>query len=401
MQKNQLKITLSIIFALLLVFSAVVGIYDYIVPQSVSVFKGESAPDYFLLSIKEETTDSETTNTRAKANLLGIIPLKSVNVNYFDRIKLYPGGIPFGVKFFTQGVLIVGFTEVENDGKKTSPAYDGGLRVKDIITSINGKEVNTVEEVTRLVEASDGKSVDISYLRDNSPRQTKLTPQFSSSESRYKAGMWIRDSTAGIGTVTFINPANNAFGGLGHGICDVDTGELMPLMRGNVTDVTINGISKGTAGAPGEIKGYFSGEKTGSLLENTHSGVYGVFTKLPEKVPEGPLPIALKKDIKEGKAYIWSTLDNDCAKKYEVRISDINRSGNDTTKNFIVKVTDPALLEQSGGIVQGMSGSPIIQNGKIVGAVTHVLINDPTTGYGIFIENMLKNMPELLISAPN
>lgn len=408
MHNNKFKAGISIIFILLLLFSAVAGIYDYIVPDNISVFAGESTPEYFLLSIEEnsrtafaasaaaEDDRQSVTSSSAQAKLFGVLPIKPVDVNYYDNIKLYPGGMPFGVKFFTQGVLIVGFTEVDSSSGKSSPAYDSGLRVKDVITSINGKGVNTVDEITSIVEQSGGKPVDIGYLRNNTEHHATLTPLLSSSESRYKAGMWIRDSTAGIGTVTFINPANNAFAGLGHGICDIDTGELMPLMKGSVTNVIISGIQKGIAGAPGEIKGYFNGDKTGTLIGNTESGVYGMFSEIPSMIPEEPLPIALKNDIKEGKAYIWSTLENNSIQKYEIEISDINRNGNSMTKSFVVKVTDPKLLETSGGIIQGMSGSPIVQNGKLIGAVTHVLINDPTTGYGIFIENMLKNMPEIL-----
>ncbi|NLK40215.1 MAG: SpoIVB peptidase [Clostridiales bacterium] len=407
MQNKKFKIGLSIVLTLLLLFTAVVGIYDYFVPDQVSVFSGESTPAYFLVTLDENPEavpasavanglPSAITETSARAKLFGILPIKSVDVNYYDNIKLYPGGMPFGVKFFTQGVLVVGFTEVDSSSGKISPAYESGLRVKDIITSINGKEVNTVEEITSFIEESGGKPLSIGYMRNNTEHHTSLTPIFSTSESRYKAGVWIRDSTAGIGTVTFINPANKAFAGLGHGICDVDTGELMPLMKGSVTNVTISGITKGLAGAPGEIKGYFTGDKTGTLIGNTEAGVYGMFTEVPSGVPEGPLPIALRNQVKEGKAYIWSTLENDAPRKYEINISDINRNSNALTKSFVIKVTDPALLELSGGIVQGMSGSPIIQNGRIVGAVTHVLINDPTTGYGIFIENMLKSMPQLL-----
>lgn len=399
---------MSVIFILLLLFVAVMGIYDYVIPDHFSVFSGDEMPKYFLLSIEENSSaisavsasvddDSRiVTSCEARANLLGIIPLKKVAVNYYDNIRLYPGGMPFGVKFYTQGVLVVGFTEVENGGLKFSPAYDSGLRVKDVIISVGGRDVNTVDEIITLIEKSEGKELDIGYKRDNSVYHTSLIPKYSDADGRYKAGMWIRDSTAGIGTVTFINPENNAFAGLGHGICDIDTGELMPLMKGTVTDVVINGLVKGKAGDPGELKGYFSSEKTGTLIGNTEAGVYGLFLQRPDSIPEEALPIALRNEVREGKAYIWCTLENGTAKKYEIEITDINRNSNSVTKSFVVKITDPALLELSGGIIQGMSGSPIIQNGKIVGAVTHVLINDPATGYGIFIENMLINMPEIL-----
>jgi stage IV sporulation protein B len=205
--------------------------------------------------------------------------------------------------------------------------------------------------------------------------------------------MWVRDSGAGIGTVTFIDPTTGAFGGLGHGICDADTGELMPMQRGIVTDVTITGVLPGAPGSPGELRGKFLPIKRGALIRNTECGVYGVFSSLPY-APEGPLPIACKDELHTGEAYIWCTLDENGPSQYRVELSAINKNA-DGAKCFTVKVIDPALIAKTGGIVQGMSGSPIIQNEKIIGAVTHVLVNDPTTGYGIFIENMLNaaNIP--------
>ena len=182
-------------------------------------------------------------------------------------------------------------------------------------------------------------------------------------------------------------PETNFFGGLGHGICDGETGAVIPMERGTVTDVTINGVVKGVAGAPGELRGSFKNNKTGSLLENTSCGVFGIFTALPENHGE-LLPIALKNEVKSGDAYIICTLDSGNPQKYTVKITDINHDASGS-KCFSIKITDSRLLSKTGGIVQGMSGSPIIQNGKLVGAVTHVMVNDPTTGYGIFIENML------------
>ena len=237
-------------------------------------------------------------------------------------------------------------------------------------------------------EESEGKELKLTYKRDGKEYTTTVTPVLSSDDNKYKTGMWIRDSGAGIGTVTFIEPQTLTFGGLGHGICDIDTGELMPISHGNVTNVTINGITKGVSGSPGELKGYFGKEKLGELYENTERGVFGRFFSPPSDIPEDALPVASSDEVKEGPAYIWCTLANNKVTKYAIEITTINRRDSNT-KNFSVKVTDPALKNECGGIVQGMSGSPIIQNGKIVGAVTHVLVGDPTSGYGIFIENML------------
>ena len=309
------------------------------------------------------------------------------------ELKLSPGGMPFGVKFFTEGVSIVGFCDVEVNGQKCNPATAAGLRPKDIIVKVNGETLSGASQLTEAIENCNGKEITLLCRRAGQEMEFKLTPVYSQAEARYKTGIWVRDTGAGIGTVTFIIPETGAFAGLGHGICDADTGALIPIKRGAVSGVTISSVVRGAAGAPGELKGYFNAGKTGSLLGNSACGVWGVFSEVPECAEE-PMQIALRDELQEGDAYILSTLDNNKICKYDVKISNINRDSK-TSKCFTVSITDPDLLAVSGGIVQGMSGSPIIQNGKLVGAVTHVLINDPTTGYGIFVENMLVGMPVL------
>ena len=302
--------------------------------------------------------------------------------------KLYPGGIPFGIKFITEGVLIVGFCDLKNGNQTVNPSSVAGLKVGDRILSVNSKRLSSAEELTNIVEQSGGKSLQIVYSRDGNEKKTVLTPIFCESEGAYKTGIYVKDSGAGIGTVSYIDPETLEFGGLGHGICDGESGHLIPINKGSVVDVKINGIKKGEVGTPGELRGYFSSGRVGSLLVNNDCGVFGTFTKTPSGLPSEPLSVGLKEELKNGKAYIYTTLDGSTPKKYEIEISNIKLSET-RGKCFTVKVTDKALLDKTGGIVQGMSGSPIIQNGKLVGAVTHVLINDPTTGYGIFIENML------------
>lgn len=315
------------------------------------------------------------------------------NASYKD-LRLYPGGLPFGVKFYTDGLIVIGFSDIEDGSGRSNPAYDAGLREKDVITKINGKPATGVSQLTEEVERTSGGELTLTCKRAGRDYVAHVTPKYSETEGRYRTGLLIRDSGAGIGTLTFIDPESLAFGGLGHGICDGDTGELIPMDRGSVLDVTISGITKGSSGAPGEIKGYFGSDKTGSLISNTSCGVYGNLASLPDGLPEGPLPIATRSELSEGDAYIYCTLDGSGTCRYAVQISEINRSATGN-KCFTVKVTDPKLIEKTGGIVRGMSGSPIIQNGKIVGAVTHVLVNDPTCGYGIFIENMLNQMGDL------
>ena len=300
---------------------------------------------------------------------------------------LTAGGIPFGVRFYSEGIVVVGFTEVETSLGTRTPAYDAGLRLGDVITHVSGCPVKTSEEMIRLIEDS-GTSVEITYVRDGDESTVTLMPSLSARDGRMKTGMWIRDTTAGIGTVTYINPETGEFAGLGHGICDTETGELLTMERGTVVDVRLTGISRGISGTPGELRGYFMSDKTGVLLGNTECGVYGVFTDPPSD-GLADIPVGTRWDVMEGDAVIRCTLDDCGPMEYSVRISAIRRDSRDN-RSFTVEVTDPQLLEKTGGIIQGMSGSPIIQEGKLVGAVTHVLINDPCRGYGIFIENMLE-----------
>ena len=325
------------------------------------------------------------------ASLLSAIPVSAAEQSAaYDGLKLIPGGMTFGVQLKTKGVLVIGLGETIH-GNDTSPAQKAGLQISDIIYEINGEEVNTVDEVTNLIETCDGVKLELSVLRGGQRMKLTLAPIYSPSDGVYKAGMLIRDSSAGIGTVTFIEPESGIFAGLGHGICDVDTGTLMPLLKGSVSGVTVNSVKKGKVGAPGELRGYFNSEQKGSLLSNTETGVYGKFSDIPDEL-EKPLPVADKNEVVPGEAYIYCTAEHNNVKMYRidiVRITDKKKN----SKNFVIELCDDSLIEKTGGIVQGMSGSPIIQNGKIVGAVTHVMINDPLRGYGIFIENMLENIP--------
>ena len=305
----------------------------------------------------------------------------------YKNEKLIVGGVPFGVKFNTAGVVVLGFSDLEGISKTQNPAYLAGLRPKDIIIKVDGSEIDGAAALTSVIEGCGGRALNVTYKRGGEERVARLTPAYSKSEGKYKTGIWVRDSAAGIGTVTYVVPKTGEFGGLGHGICDGETGDLIPMDRGFVTDVKIDSVKKGIAGDPGEIKGHFGANKCGSLKSNTDCGVFGVFSKLPDGLGK-PVSLALRDEIKAGEAQLVCTLDGEGRQSYTVEISTINRKA-DGSKCFIIKVTDPKLIEKTGGIVQGMSGSPIIQNGKLVGAVTHVMINDPTVGYGIFIENML------------
>ena len=313
--------------------------------------------------------------------------------NGYSDNKLIPGGVPFGVKFSTEGVVVIGFYELEGLSSSQNPAYVAGLRPKDVIIKINGKQLTDCAELVKMVEECEGRALELTYLRGKNENTAKLVPAYSGAERRYKSGIWVKDHGAGIGTVTYIVPGSGEFGGLGHGICDGETGELIKLNSGVVMNVKINAVKKGVAGDPGEIKGSFLSDKTGTLRSNTECGVFGRLDHIPKNLGQA-IPIALRNEVKCGEAKIISTLSDGKREEYKIEISSVNRDAKGS-KSFIIKITDDRLINVSGGIVQGMSGSPIIQNGKLVGAVTHVMINDPTTGYGIFIENMLNaaNIP--------
>jgi stage IV sporulation protein B len=303
-----------------------------------------------------------------------------------QTVMLVPGGQPFGVRLQTEGVMVVSLSEVVSGGKPICPARAGGMHVRDVILAVNGQAVNRAEEVTRAIHQSGGHPLSLTVLRGDERKTVTLTPTKSDKSGEYACGMYIRDSASGIGTVTFTLPDSGLFGGLGHGVCDGDTGALVPLARGQILSVTINGVQRGEAGKPGELRGCFTGRRIGSIVTNCECGVFGLLNEQPVgKYPA--MPIATAAELQEGEATILCTLGDDGIGEYKVEISKIDRHAHGV-KCFTVRVTDEKLLARTGGIVQGMSGSPILQNGRLVGAVTHVLVDDPTTGYGIFIENM-------------
>jgi len=318
--------------------------------------------------------------------LYNLIPIKSVDVSVVDQTCVVPCGTPFGIKMYTDGVVIVGLADIQTSYGPVNPAADAGMKIGDIITQVDGKEVKTNSEVAQAVENCGGKSLKLSIRRDSENVTVELKPVRSETDGLYKAGLWVRDSTAGIGTLTYYNPSTKSFAGLGHGICDSDTGELMPLLSGDIVPVTINGVTKGLKGKPGELRGYFTDDNAiGNLVANVPTGVYGYLQSVPNTKP---VKIAMKQDVKPGKVKILTTIQGQTPKYYDAEIERIDYRDQVQSKNMILHITDASLLTQTGGIVQGMSGSPIIQNGKLVGAVTHVFVNDPTRGYGVFAENM-------------
>ncbi len=387
-----------LLFALILAAGAV-GLTDFLYPDSLSLFRGESLPGGGLIRVREEETlavGQYATASRASVSLFGILPVKEIRVNTFEDLKLIPGGDVFGIRIALGGALITGISEIgTEDGGSICPARAAGLRQGDLILSVDGTAVGNAWNFSELIAECGGKSLTLRVRRGKEELTISLTPRQMGKDNRYRAGIWVRDTAAGIGTVTFADAATGAFGGLGHGVYDPDSGALLPLVRGTVLNVGLSGVLPGTAGDPGELQGHLLNEKTGSLLSNTDCGVFGVFSSLPERMQKTEaVPIALSSSVKPGPAEILCTLENGVRKRYRIEITEIRRGKEPLTKNFSIRVTDEELLAATGGIVQGMSGSPILQDGHLVGAVTHVLINDPTAGYGIFIENMLFAMPD-------
>ena len=327
-------------------------------------------------------------NYQADLMLFNTIPVKSIDIQIVKETKVIPCGNPFGVKIFTQGVVIVGMTDVKTEKGTTNPAKEAGLKIGDVILEINHQKVNSNEEVSSLIGGCDGRAMEITAQRSNVVFETNLVPVKSSADGTFKAGLWVRDSSAGIGTLTFYDPTTKSFAGLGHGICDIDTGEILPLLSGDIVKANISGIVKGEKGSPGELRGYFTDSNPiGNLVANVSGGVYGYMQQSPSDLE--PVTVAMKQEVKAGKAQILTTIDGITPQYYDIEIESVNYDEDALTKNMVIRITDEELIEKTGGIVQGMSGSPILQNGMLVGAVTHVFVNDPQKGYGIFAENML------------
>ncbi len=382
---------LSLIIALSIL--SVTTYFDHTIPDKFYIENGNDKLNIncgFDLSgiVKKNETIPQSTNLM----LMGWLPVKSVSVESIERPFLIPCGTPFGIKMLTEGVIITDFGDVKdiNDVIHSSPGEVSGLLKGDIITAINGEKISSAAKLYEKLRNSSKENVEIEYTRDKTT-STIVVNAVKDKSGEYKLGLWIRDSAAGIGTMTFFNPSKNIFGGLGHGVCDVDSGKLLPLQSGEIVPALINNVVKGKSGAPGELCGTLvQNDRTGKIFSNTTNGIFGYTTSLSTETEA--IPIALKQEIKCGDAYILSTINGDKPEKFNIKISSISL-GSNNNKNMVIEITDERLLDITGGIVQGMSGSPIIQNNMLVGAVTHVFVNDPTKGYGIFIENMLNATP--------
>lgn len=306
---------------------------------------------------------------------------------------LIPGGHSVGVQMDVKGALIVGLEDITTlDGGSVNPGLEAGLQIGDMILAVNGTKVYKAQEVEKLVNEIQGK-VDLKIQRKNKVMDVELEPVINSEDGLYKLGVWIKDKTAGIGTLTYYDPVEIKFGALGHAICDPETGSVLTVDHGQLIQAKVQSVKEGKSGEPGEIQGVFYEAESpmGDLKVNSELGIFGdIYHAIENPLYSKPLVVGTKDQVEKGKAYILTTLENNEIERYEIEIEKIYKREKESNKNVKIRVTDERLLEASGGIVQGMSGSPIIQNNRIVGAVTHVLVNDPTRGYGVFIENMLE-----------
>ena len=403
-----------IIFILLILLAYVSNIT--FIPNSLILFENEELNIKSIWGIKlEETvevgaelvsttedkiegaTEKEIHSSKSKSYSLSFLGfnLKTIKANIVPSTKVIPVGSLVGLKLYTNGVLVVGMSEVKGQDNKIYKPYEKtGIEQGDAIVEINDETVTSTEEMIACVSKCRGKSIEITYIKDGKTLETTITP-VKTSENTYKLGLWVRDLEAGIGTVTFYDSNSNSFAALGHGIQDVDTGELVKISSGKFVSATILDIEKGQKESPGKIEGTIdNGKEIGNIYSNTDFGVYGTTTNKEELEISNmqEIEVASRSEIETGKACIICTLEEGIRKEYEIEIQKIYINNNENNKSMVVKVTDEELLEKTGGIIQGMSGSPVIQNGKLIGALTHVLVSDPTRGYAVFADTMVSQL---------
>ncbi|NLX62870.1 MAG: SpoIVB peptidase [Tissierellia bacterium] len=375
---------------------------DVIFPFSLSITNNE---DFIVQSVYNQTASNsfrknykidgiDVGEVEFEVKLLGLIPIKKFDVNVVDRIELVPGGNAIGVRLNTKGVLVVAVTDVLGiDGNRYNPAKDAGIKPGDSILEINDVKVKDAEHVVKILNELKEDKVKIKLNRNNINYEVEVKPVKSMQDNCYRLGIWVRDKTAGVGTLTFYDKETKTFGALGHGITDMDTGNLLSVENGKILNAKIASIEQGKKGSPGEIKGVFyeTEKELGKIYKNSSFGIFGIINdEFINSNKQKPLPIGFKEEVKLGKAYILSTINDNKVEKFEIEIIKKQAQTHPDSKSMTIKITDERLLEKTGGIVQGMSGSPIIQDNKIIGAVTHVFVNDPTKGYGIYIEWMLE-----------
>lgn len=403
-------ILLFIIFLLLILLAYVTNITS--IPDSVILFEDDELSLETIAGVKIQEKSNDAIEASTKLNddkvsnnsldnkkeynlsLLGV-NLKTITANIIPETKVVPLGDLVGLKLYTKGVLVVGISEIKGEDNKTYKPYEeAGIEQGDSIIKINDEKIESTEDLLECVSKTNGKAMSVTYVKDGEEVEKTITP-VKTSKNTYKLGIWVRDAGAGVGTLSFYDETTNTIASLGHGIQDVDTEEMLDISSGEFVTAEIVNIKKGEENNPGRIEGTIEDSKNlGTVYSNTRFGVYGKINNKNELNIDTSkaIKVALRNEIKEGDAKIICTLEDGKKEEYNVRIQKIFKNNNENNKSMIVKVTDERLLEKTGGIIQGMSGSPIIQNGKMIGALTHVLVSDPTMGYGVFADLMLKEI---------
>ena len=345
--------------------------------------------------VQETWQDKNLETTKMDVMLFGNMKVKEIAITTYPRIKVIPTGNLIGLKLYTNGALVIGTTEVKNIENKIEKPYESiNIKEGDTILEVDHQEIDSTQTLQKIVNESNGRDIEIKYARAGETYTANIKPA-NTAKDEYKLGLWIRDSASGVGTMAFYEPESKKFAALGHGISDGDTGELLDIQTGELVNSKIVSVSKGRKGIPGEIKGSIAKQATiGTVMQNTNFGIFGSLNEniITNNKYSAGLEIALRDEIELGEATILSTVNNNDTQEYKVEITSIDSENNSNNKSMQIKITDEKLLNNTGGIICGMSGSPIIQNNKIVGALTNVLVSDPQIGYGVFADIMIKEM---------
>ena len=386
-----MKISLIIlIFFLLFILFYTCNIDN--IPESIVLLKNEkiSINTLYGIEFKEENYVNTSTSSLGESSIkkvnvtLGGIKVKQVNVTILPEVEVIPIGKIVGLKLYTSGILVVGINE--------NILNESDIKEGDAIISINNEKVESIENIKSIVEKSNGEDLLVKYIRDNDEILVSTISPVKTEDNSYKLGLWVKEGATGVGTISFYNPETNDFAALGHGVYDKDTGELLKIEEGSLLNSKVISISKGEYGMPGEIKGaLIEDDKLGDIEKNTEFGIYGSLN-INNISSNDKIKVASRSEIKKGLAYILCSIDGNEPKEYEIEIENINIENNINNRSMKIRITDEELIEKTGGIICGMSGCPIIQNGKLIGVVTNVLVNNSEVGYGVFADLMLKEM---------
>lgn len=360
------------------------------IPANIYIKEGDKVEGKGLYCFSALNKMSEQ---KVKVKIFGVLNVKSVNILRVPDIYVIPGGTPIGVKIDTKGLMVIALSEFKtSESRIISPSGAAGIAVGDYIIDINGSKLKTAEDLMREINNCEGKQISFLIKRGSETKTIKVKPEKSEKDGKYKIGLWVRDSISGIGMMTFYDSKTNKFAALGHPITDMDTHDIISVGDGEINKASIISIRKGSKGSPGELRGIFINEDKplGKIEKNTNCGIFGE-AFIPSELKGKKMKIGLRNEIKLGDAKVLTTIEGDTPKLYNIKIEKLFSQNVPGPKSMVIRITDEKLLSKTGGILQGMSGSPIIQNNKIIGAVTHVLVNRPDTGYGVYIEWMLQN----------